>query len=168
MKCTSVQRRLSAYLDRELPARARQAVEHHLSGCVTCRQYVQSLEADRTTLRADRIPEMPARVHARVMVELGRLAATGARRRAWARPLLAAAAVLLFLGGLGLGIALGRGPMASRGQQGAQRQSVDFEADDAGSYRRLLRECEEAHVAVCRSELVTGSRSERVGRSRSY
>jgi len=42
MKCKQVQRRLNAYLDGELPAEMRQALETHLYGCSACARELAS------------------------------------------------------------------------------------------------------------------------------
>ncbi len=52
MRCDEIRRRLSEYLDGELPPEGRQSVEEHLSGCEGCRKELSELELTLGHLRS--------------------------------------------------------------------------------------------------------------------
>ncbi|HVP37952.1 MAG TPA: zf-HC2 domain-containing protein [Candidatus Saccharimonadales bacterium] len=62
--------RLSAYLDGDLDATHRTAVEHHLAGCPVCRARVDELQALVSGLKRLPAPEPPAFLWARVQAGL--------------------------------------------------------------------------------------------------
>jgi anti-sigma factor RsiW len=50
MKCRNIQKKLSAYQDRELKPREREEVSRHLQGCQSCREEYEKLERVWQTL----------------------------------------------------------------------------------------------------------------------
>ena len=107
MKCNNCNRLLSRYLDRELEQDRARAVEEHLECCPACRDELARLAAASERLRALETPGPSPFLVTRVMAEV-RLARRG-RRPAWARAMVAAAALLLVAGGAFAGVRLGTG-----------------------------------------------------------
>lgn len=95
--CDATRRLLSAYVDGELLAEDRQAVDRHLSGCEACLSLLLAEEALADSIRqALPLPEAPAELRARVQ-ELLVSRRAPLRRRA-ARMAAAAAVVVLAAG----------------------------------------------------------------------
>jgi anti-sigma factor RsiW len=73
MNCKAVQNRLSAYLDRELPADDMAAMRAHIHECDACREEERALRSLKSLLCGARTPEPPAdlaeRLTAAVMAE---------------------------------------------------------------------------------------------------
>lgn len=59
MNCTTVQERLSSYLDNELPADAREATARHLNGCSTCESQRRAFQRLSTWVKELPQPEAP-------------------------------------------------------------------------------------------------------------
>src|SRR5262245_48960645 len=98
LNCERFQEEWPGYERGELALELREAMGEHLAGCATCQR---NAAADRAIARAlDGLPMddvsagFPARVRARLQAEIG-----AERARRVAAPLLAAAAVLLGVGG---------------------------------------------------------------------
>jgi hypothetical protein len=115
---------LSEYLDGELPAAERAAVDEHLRGCPGCRAVLEDLR--RVTLRAAALPDTPPRatlwpeVAERIGhpgLELAPADELAARRRRFTAPLRWASGIAAVLAlGIGIGRTLphtAQGPVAS-------------------------------------------------------
>jgi len=132
MKCRTVQRRLGAYLDGELAARARADVETHLRACQACAAELEREEALRRLLGLSPAPAAPEGF-VRSVLEKGLGRRRVERQRVFALPRMpvpalsrvaAAAAVVLgiALGGL-LGVSVVRLRVAGLAASGQQRES---------------------------------------------
>ncbi len=89
--CEHIQRQFQAYLDGELEAAEREAVQAHLTECAACRELAASYERLFAALDEPALPEPAPGLPARVMQ---RVAMARARRRRL-QTLVAAAAVLV-------------------------------------------------------------------------
>jgi len=104
MRCPQAQRALSAYLDQELPAREREAMQTHLHHCRTCAGELQALTETREFLRQAPRFSAPAGFSQRLLANLEpapprfRWAPFGVR--------FAEAVVLLLM--IGIGVVSGR------------------------------------------------------------
>ncbi|MBN1957541.1 MAG: zf-HC2 domain-containing protein [Desulfuromonadales bacterium] len=67
--CAKNRKHLNAYVDGELPDRARREVEHHLSGCSDCALELDSLRGLAPLLRNEDVPPIPAGLSARILAE---------------------------------------------------------------------------------------------------
>ena len=90
--CDEVRDWLSAYLDGELTARRREAVEAHLAGCDACRRELASLRQVSACLQAWPAPEPASDLSARFTERLAARAAQQDRRPWFAGPWPRAAA----------------------------------------------------------------------------
>lgn len=90
MNCTSVEARLSSYLDGELSGSASLAVRSHLSRCETCSAELESLRQTKAILHSARVPE-PTTSPDELLRKV-RIAEREVPRR-WAVALIAASAV---------------------------------------------------------------------------
>ena len=107
-KCDRVSERLSSYLDRQLGAAERAAVEQHLEECRACHDELDRLMADRQVLRMADEPPLPPYLRTRVMAEIrNRAMARPAPRPVWTRMLAIAATVVVIAGSACAGVALG-------------------------------------------------------------
>jgi anti-sigma factor RsiW len=114
--------RLSEYLDGDLPANERVALEAHLPGCAECRATLEQLR--RVVARAQALDDRPptADLWPAIARHVGvvSLDARRARRRlSFTVPQLAAAAVALALLSAGSAWLLGRRPTATQAAQSA-------------------------------------------------
>ena len=118
MRCKHVTRRLDAYATGEVSARDRVRIEAHLATCESCRQALTNLERMGELLNRATVPLVPEGFADRVMTLARTRAASPVRadslwnvaawRQALSIPVRAAAAVVLVLG-LAMGILMGRG-----------------------------------------------------------
>ncbi len=69
LSCKKYRKRLNAYLDGELPARKKVAVERHLAACQSCRTVLQSLRDLGPALLAADVPAAPTDLTSRIMAE---------------------------------------------------------------------------------------------------
>lgn len=88
MNCKSVQSRLSAFLDRELPQTEFQEIRTHLHDCEVCAQEAQQLRCLKSLLSAHTVPEPSSdfmeRLQAAVRAEQGTMPARQiAIRQVW-------------------------------------------------------------------------------------
>jgi hypothetical protein len=102
--------RLSAYLDGELPASAREPLERHLAGCAECRRELDALREVRALLRALPLPALtrsftipaggavPEPIVPRRAARSGRAGGLIARAAQWTGGIAAAAGLVLVLG----------------------------------------------------------------------
>ncbi len=76
MRCWQARRHVSGYLDDDLPAPERRAVEEHLEGCPTCPPLYAALVGVRTSLGALRDPDsvVPDEIANRIQTALPRAA----------------------------------------------------------------------------------------------
>ncbi|HUQ83505.1 MAG TPA: anti-sigma factor [Gemmatimonadaceae bacterium] len=106
--------RLSEYVDDELDATARQALEAHLATCAECRATVESLRrvVARARSTTDREPQRDLWTPIRAEIDRARVQPLHTRRRlvtvSIARLLVAAGVVALLAGGVAWGIATRR------------------------------------------------------------
>jgi len=124
MRCKHVTRRLDAYAAGEVPAEERSRIEAHLATCESCRQALTNLERMGDLFNRASLPPVPDGLAERVMALARTRAASPARatslwsfaawRQALSIPMRAAAAVMLVLG-LALGILMGRGVWSGPG-----------------------------------------------------
>lgn len=94
--CAEIGEQLSAYLDGELPADARTAVEAHLRECPDCARLCTALQALRTDIAGAQLDPPPA-LHERVMAQVRREARMRRIRRFTAAASAAAAAMFCFV-----------------------------------------------------------------------
>ena len=114
MCCRTVERKLNAFLDAELPAAERARVEAHLRECASCRQALDQLRRVAAALaQAPAPPPVPDGFAERLMARAARRAEQASHRpvvvRLWPSFSLAmrvAAAAMLALG-IGLGALMG-------------------------------------------------------------
>jgi predicted anti-sigma-YlaC factor YlaD len=66
MKCSNIQRRLSAYLDNEVPEPEKQVIAEHLKTCPQCLQTFQALQAVVNDLQLVENMEVPPYFYARL------------------------------------------------------------------------------------------------------
>jgi anti-sigma factor RsiW len=128
-------KRLSEYLDGDLPANERVALEAHLPGCAECRATLDQLR--RVVARAQALDDRPptADLWPAIARHVGvvSLDARRARRRlSFTVPQLAAAAVALALLSAGSAWLLGRRPTATQAAQSATTASPIL--TNAGTY----------------------------------
>ncbi len=103
MNCSQCQAELSAYLDGELGAEARAALDQHVAGCAGCRAELQALQevvdGVRALPAATPVPEFLAEVRQKLDAVEERSWATRLFRPAWPKvPLEALAAVVVLFG----------------------------------------------------------------------
>jgi len=69
MRCWDARRKISDYLDADLPERDRALLEQHLAGCPTCPPLYAGLVGLRTALGGHRDPDdvIPAQILARIL-----------------------------------------------------------------------------------------------------
>ena len=133
MKCGAVRRRLSEYLDSELPERESARVAGHLAGCPSCRREAEGLrqsERALSSLSAEvAAPELTADLRARLGAAPGR-----GRRWVWACGVAAAIGAVALWWALAHPRDVGTGAGHSRGVVAVKpRQGVE------GSTNALLR-----------------------------
>jgi hypothetical protein len=105
--CAQVDERLAEWMDDELDARTRGALEEHIAGCVRCAGLVKDLESIRRDAAAlpvlvpsrDLWPEIEARIQAPVIaIEPSRAAAPRRSRNTWWMGAAAAALIAVTAG----------------------------------------------------------------------
>ena len=69
-RCRQLAERLSEYLDEELTLDQCHEIETHFADCAPCQRFLDSLRSTRHWLRAEKRPEMPDRMRARVQTWL--------------------------------------------------------------------------------------------------
>ena len=76
MDCTEVMEQLSDYLDENVRAELRKAVDEHLKGCHDCSYYVDTVRKTVVLYQADKRLEVPmratAKLHAALAAEYAR------------------------------------------------------------------------------------------------
>jgi anti-sigma factor RsiW len=72
-RCLVLLERLSGYIDHELTARERRAIESHCRDCTRCRQVISSLRRTIRLCRDSGAPDMPARARARARARIADL-----------------------------------------------------------------------------------------------
>lgn len=120
MTCDDVTRALSAFLDGELPAEARDRIAHHLEGCPHCRLVHRQLAEVAMLVRAAPQPAMPDGLSERVRDRLRSPSGAGsaaprARSSRWVAPIASATAaglVGVVVGALFVGRPLTHDPSA--------------------------------------------------------
>jgi len=109
MTCDGVADQLASYLEDELPAPTRLALEAHAASCVACGSLLADLDAIRCEAAAlptlepshDLWSGIAARIDAPVVtLDEARRARTAGARRTWLRPSVAAAALILVTAGV--------------------------------------------------------------------
>ena len=81
LDCTEVMEQLSEYLDPDVRAELRKAVDEHLQGCKDCTFYVDTVRKTVTLYQADRKIEVPMKATARLHEALAAEYRRGAARR---------------------------------------------------------------------------------------
>jgi hypothetical protein len=109
LNCDEFAAKLADYLDGDLPAAGRDAMDMHASACADCRQLLSELEALRVDAASLPLLEptrdlwagIAERIDARVLpLDAPRVARTVGMRRAWRHPAVAAAALVLITAGI--------------------------------------------------------------------
>jgi anti-sigma factor RsiW len=109
MACDGFAGKLADYLDGDLPAAGRDAMDAHASTCAECRELLSELEALRVDAAALPLLEpsrdlwagIAERIDARVLpLDAPRAARMAAVRRTWRHPAVAAAALVLITAGV--------------------------------------------------------------------
>ena len=109
MTCDGVADQLASYLEGELPEPARLELEAHAASCTDCGALLADLDAIRREAAAlsalvpsrDLWTDIAARIDAPVVtLDAARRTRTAAARRAWLRPSIAAAALILVTAGV--------------------------------------------------------------------
>jgi len=123
MKCNRTMKLLSNYLDRQLSGSECAAVERHLAQCLSCRDELEQLNADRKVLRAVEPPAVPPYFRTRVMAEIrSRTVTRSSSAPVWVRTLAVAATVLVIVGSGFAGLALGSSFARFEHQDSLQRE----------------------------------------------
>jgi predicted anti-sigma-YlaC factor YlaD len=78
--CTEVMERLSEYLDAEVQAELRKAVDEHLQACHDCSYYVDTVRMTVVLYQADLRIEVPLKATARLHAALAAEYSLNARR----------------------------------------------------------------------------------------
>ena len=81
MDCTEVMEQLSEYLDADVGAELRKAVDEHLHACHDCSYYVDSVRKTVVLYQADRRIEVPMKATARLRAALAAEYAMAPRKR---------------------------------------------------------------------------------------
>ena len=123
MNCLEVRDQLGEYLDQELPADLRAAVQGHLEQCATCRVNLEAMKATAGAIASLPEPELPGELWNRIE---GKLAANPIARSirpwGWFRiPPRVAAGIILLIGVGLIGYTLSNG-----GASSASAATVDF------------------------------------------
>jgi hypothetical protein len=109
LNCDEFAAKLADYLDGDLPAVGRDAMDAHASACADCRQLLSELEALRGDAASLPLLEpsrdlwagIAERIDARVLpLDAPRMGRTAAVRRSWRHPAVAAAALVLITAGV--------------------------------------------------------------------
>jgi hypothetical protein len=109
MACDGFAEKLADYLDGDLPAAGRDAMDAHAEACADCRQLLSELEALRVDAASLPLLEpsrdlwagIAERIDARVLpLDAPRVTRTAAVRRTWRHPAVAAAALVLITAGV--------------------------------------------------------------------
>ncbi|MDA8131107.1 MAG: zf-HC2 domain-containing protein [Elusimicrobia bacterium] len=95
--CENISRRLSAYMDGELPEREREAAESHLASCAACSEELASLRAASAAVSALPRVEPPPFFAARTAAAAKALNGAGPLRAFLRFPLPAAAVLTAFI-----------------------------------------------------------------------
>ena len=82
MDCTEVMEQLSEYLDVDVRAELRKAVDEHLHACHDCSYYVDSVRKTVVLFQADLRIEVPMKAAARLREALAAEYSLSARQRA--------------------------------------------------------------------------------------
>ena len=82
MDCTEVMEQLSEYLDSDVRAELRKAVDEHLEACHDCSYYVDTVRKTVVLYQADLRIEVPMKATARLHEALAAEYAVDAQRRA--------------------------------------------------------------------------------------
>ncbi|WP_173047613.1 anti-sigma factor [Nitrospira sp. KM1] len=69
-RCLDILRRLSAFIDDELPAQICKELRHHLGACPSCEVFIASLRATVTLCRHCPTPQLTAQDRARLRLEV--------------------------------------------------------------------------------------------------
>ncbi len=69
MNCATVQKSLSAYLDRQLPHWEKERTSTHIESCSSCQTELQTLLNVKQQLRSISLPSLPAEVRAKIEAE---------------------------------------------------------------------------------------------------
>jgi len=122
MNCEQVWRETSNYVDGEVEAGLRSAMDEHFRGCEKCRSVLEGMQNVIRLYSDERMMEGPAVLGRRLERRLAQNARGGGRRwPTWSTWLIPAAAVLLLAGGLRLANSLTTGsPLKSEHAQQAQ------------------------------------------------
>ena len=81
MDCTEVMEQLSEYLDADVRAELRKAVDEHLHACHDCSYYVDSVRKTVVLFQADLRIEVPMKAAARLRESLAAEYSLSARQR---------------------------------------------------------------------------------------
>ena len=82
MDCTEVMEQLSEYLDADVQAELRKAVDEHLHACHDCSYYVDTVRKTVVLYQAELWIEVPMKATARLHAALAAEYSLSARRRA--------------------------------------------------------------------------------------
>jgi len=132
MRCRTVQRRLSALLDGELPRRAAERVTAHLAACAQCAAQWQRLQALRGALEAAPAVKAPSGFARSVVREALRRRQAPDARPVPARGAVRLAAAAAVLAGLALG-ALAGGTATRARYYAAPGLEAGVETDEASA-----------------------------------
>jgi len=153
MRCSKVQKLLSADLDGELNEKRRRSVQAHVAGCARCQRFADGLPGCEQVLDMLAVPEPRPGFTGRLMARLPQTRTRGAWLRDWLETLrpapVAVGAIGLFFGVLLAGLM--NGDQASeRSTQEDRSQTLyadcfdAFPGDSTGArYLALLQETEE-------------------------
>jgi hypothetical protein len=161
MKCATVQKMLTAFLDGEVPEKKRCSIREHLAGCDECQRHLRQMEkvlhwAGTWKERAVS-PGFVTRLKARIAA--GEAAARGTGLlwfpRAQQALAVAAAACLIFLGGYFAAVIFSGGKEAATGEQ---RGAVPPSGKGVETLAWSGEESERLIVGVQRIKMVFGNR----------
>lgn len=139
---------LSAFIDGEVGAPWREAIERHLAACASCRTFVEGLRATRRAIRQDGAPDCSGPMERVRRGIIARAAARPAAVRLWRRslrvplPLAAAAAAAVIGIGVALAVVSLRGPVGyvriTRAPAGATEIQISAPIGDLESLLRSV------------------------------
>lgn len=124
MSCRGVRRKISRYLDGELPLSDSRLLEAHLAQCRACAGELAELRGIEALLRETAIPPPPSELVRNLMRRAGTEGSSGALARPWLETLkawplamkFAATGTALLAVYLGLLVSAGAGPQAPAGE----------------------------------------------------
>ena len=153
MNCENTIKHLEDYLEADLSADEKQAVERHLEQCAACRGELDALQALRAQLADLPVPRMPAGTFERMLENASRRAAPAApqthRFAPSPRVLATAAAVLLAVGiALGLHLADRQAALAPQVTLTAQILQIGPTEEPVGLMFRSAAMLHDATIAV--------------------